>query len=363
MRRRRTEVFSMSFLDCICCGFGAVILFYIIVAGQTGELRVRRNDDLAAEVNKLEEQVLVGRQNLVALHNSIEATKDEHARAAGRADQVIVALKQSRLELSRYDADSLARIEHINQLKADVQALEEGNRRLEGGTNVTGPPGENLARFRTGGDRMYLTGLSLKGRRIAILLDASASMLDSTVVNIIRLRNLPDAEKRRAAKWRRAIATAQWLTARMPTAAQFQVFAFNTKARPLVAGTEGNWLSGNDPNQLSKVIAQLNQLVPSDGTSLYNAFSALKTLNPAPDQIVLLTDGLPTQGAKPFTVRRTIRVEEREKLFEEAITRLPPAPVSVILFPMEGDVPAPARFWQLSRKTNGVFMMPSEDWP
>jgi hypothetical protein len=363
MRRRRTEVFSMSFLDCICCGFGAVILFYIIVAGQTGELRVRRNDDLAAEVNRLDEEVLTATKNLVVLRNTLEQTNEERVRATGRADVVLRELKQSKLELSHYDADSLARLEHINQLKADVQALEEGNRRLEGGTSVAGPSGENLVRFRTGADRMYLTGLALKGRRIAVLLDTSASMLDSTVVNILRLRNLPDTEKRRSAKWRRALATAQWLTARMPTSAKFQVFAFNTTARALVPGSDGNWLSANDSEQLSKVIAQLNLLVPAGGTSLYVAFSALKSLNPAPDQIIVLTDGLPTQGATPFAVRRNIRVEEREKLFDDAIKRLPPAPVSVILFPMEGDVPAPAKLWRLARKTNGVFMMPSADWP
>jgi len=363
MRRRRTEIFSMSFLDCICCGFGAVILFYIIVAGRTGDVRLRRNDEIAAAVNKLDEQVLIGRKNLVLLRNTLEETRTEEVRASGRADQAVVELRKTKVELAHYDADSLASIEHINRLKADVQALEEGNRRLEGGTNVKGPQGENLVRFRTGGDRMYLTGLSLKGRRIAILLDQSASMLDSTIVNILRLRNLPDAEKRRSAKWRRAVATATWLTARMPTSAQFQVFAFNTKARPLVAGAPGNWLSGNDPTQLSKVIAEINTLVPNDGTSLFNAFVALKTLNPAPDQIILLTDGLPTQGATGFTLKRNIRVDERAKLFDDAVTRLPQAPVSVILFPMEGDVPAPAKFWNLSRKTNGVFMMPSEDWP
>ena len=55
MRRRRVEVFSLSFLDCICCGFGAVVLFYTVVAGQAGIQRVDRSDALQAEVNKLEE--------------------------------------------------------------------------------------------------------------------------------------------------------------------------------------------------------------------------------------------------------------------------------------------------------------------
>ena len=96
MRRRRTEIFSMSFLDCICCGFGAVVLFYVIVSAQTGERRLRRNDDLAAQVNRLDEEVLEGRKNLVALRNTLEKTDQEKARAAGRADRVLL-LEDGRL--------------------------------------------------------------------------------------------------------------------------------------------------------------------------------------------------------------------------------------------------------------------------
>ena len=33
--RRDTETFSMSFLDCICCGFGAIIL--LLVLNEFGE--------------------------------------------------------------------------------------------------------------------------------------------------------------------------------------------------------------------------------------------------------------------------------------------------------------------------------------
>ena len=33
MRRakRRAEVFGLSFMDCICCGFGATVLLYMIL--------------------------------------------------------------------------------------------------------------------------------------------------------------------------------------------------------------------------------------------------------------------------------------------------------------------------------------------
>ena len=30
IRRRPTQIFSLAFLDCICCGFGAVILIFVL---------------------------------------------------------------------------------------------------------------------------------------------------------------------------------------------------------------------------------------------------------------------------------------------------------------------------------------------
>jgi len=61
MRKKRPfEVFTLSFLDCICCGFGAVVLFYTIVQAQAGAQEIARIDQLTGEVRKLEEEVLVG---------------------------------------------------------------------------------------------------------------------------------------------------------------------------------------------------------------------------------------------------------------------------------------------------------------
>ena len=37
MARRPVNAFSLSFLDCMCCGFGAVILFFMII--NTGSVR------------------------------------------------------------------------------------------------------------------------------------------------------------------------------------------------------------------------------------------------------------------------------------------------------------------------------------
>ena len=45
MARRRVEVFSLSFLDVICCGFGAIILLLVLSEfGQPLVIEKSRND-------------------------------------------------------------------------------------------------------------------------------------------------------------------------------------------------------------------------------------------------------------------------------------------------------------------------------
>ena len=88
-RKRNAEVFSMSFLDVICCGFGAVVLFYTVISAQSGVERLRQVEDLTGEVNKLEEQVLTGTKNLVVLRNTLEKTDSETVSASRRTTRII----------------------------------------------------------------------------------------------------------------------------------------------------------------------------------------------------------------------------------------------------------------------------------
>jgi hypothetical protein len=365
MRKRRSvEVFSLSFLDCICCGFGAVILFYTIISAQSGLDRQRITSDQRAAVEQLEEKVLEGTRNLIILRNTVEKTQSETASASEKSKQLLAQMKANRIQMSAYDDVSLARRERIEKLKADIRALEEGTRRLEAGAIDKGPPGQDIKAFRNvGGDRRYITGIKVRGKRTLILLDRSASMLHQDLVNVIVLRNADDVKKRTASKWRRAIDTVNWIIAQLPPDAQFQVYGFNTKAGPVLAESNGKWQNANDPLLRSKDIEALSAIVPADGTSLFNAFDAVKTLTPLPDQIILITDGLPTQGKSPG-FRKYIDAGARARLFDDAVGQLPDkVPVDVILLPMKGDLPAAHRFWQLTRFTNGTLMMPSKDWP
>jgi Mg-chelatase subunit ChlD len=363
MARRKVEVFSLSFLDVIACGFGAIVLFYTILSAQAGVQRQQRNDDIQAEVDRLEEEVLEGYKNLVVLRNSLEST-DEAVPAEGLAARILEETEQLKQQLADAERDTLSKRETIERLKQDLKSLEEGTRRLSAGTPSPGQPGSRIKGFVGSGDRQYLTGLKVGGERILILVDVSASMMDESVVNVIRLRNMPESRRIAAAKWRRTVATVDWLTAQLPAKAKFQAYAFNTRARALVPGSDGRWLEAGDAKALNDALRELRRLVPQDGTSLENAFVAAQSLAPRPDNIILITDGLPTQGTSPPAVRKTIDGEGRLKLFERALDRLPAGvPVNVILLPMEGDPLAPGAYWALARRTDGAFMSPARDWP
>jgi hypothetical protein len=88
-----------------------------------------------------------------------------------------------------------------------------------------------------------------------------------------------------------------------------------------------------------------------------------RTLHPEPDQIVLITDGLPTQGSVAPS-RKFINGREREKLFEDAMKVTDrKLPIDVVLLPMKGDTLAAHAFWRLARRSRGSYVIPSRDWP
>src|SRR5689334_24964880 len=99
MRRRRAiEVFSLSFLDCICCGFGAVILFYVIISARTGITTAERMEDLKSEVARLQEELVAGRENLVRLRNTVDTTDTQNASAAQELQRLSADLEVTKRE-------------------------------------------------------------------------------------------------------------------------------------------------------------------------------------------------------------------------------------------------------------------------
>ncbi len=360
-KQRSFTTFNLSFLDIMSCGFGAVVLVFLIIDHSIEAQSKELNRDLLSEVRLLEEDIDDGEEGLVRLRNTLSDVDLQMVEAQGRATRITEEIDQYEALIEALRRDGYTERADIEALKAEVKSLEDEVKKLRQAAEAES--GRNVRSFIGEGNRQYLTGLNLGGRHIAILLDISSSMLSSELVNIIRLRNMDPQIQRQADKWLRAVNTVDWLIAQLPVASEYQVIRFNTEASAVLEGTDGQWLEVADRAQLDKLSLALRGITPSGGTSLENAFLALQALTPTPDNIFLITDGLPTQDSRGPRGSK-ISGRDRQKLFREAVKKLPSrVPVNVILAPMEGDPMAASEFWQLAQASAGSFLSPSKDWP
>ncbi len=362
-RRRQTEIFSMSFLDCMSCGFGAVILFFMIINSHVNATTDDETTAMMAETNRLEIEVLEGRKNLALARNTKQKLETEMEDADSQIAQIMALIQELQAELDKYDNDTLAKIQRVEKLQSDIKSLEEEVKRLLAMKQQQDAAGEQIRTFKGEGDRQYLTGLKLGGERTLVLVDRSASMLSDKLVNILRRRNLPEAERLRSRKWRQVVASVDWLTSQFRQGTEFQIYMFNNKAEPVIQGTDGIWLKADDDTQLNEAIRVLRRTVPKNGTNMHAAFRIATQLSPRPDNIILLVDGMPTMDAET-TSKTVVSSNERGNIFARAVRELPSGiPVNIMLYPMEGDLNAPISYWSLALTTRGSFVSVSRDWP
>lgn len=363
MHRRRTiNIFTLSFLDAMACGFGAaVLLFFMIIKNAAPQQLRDMQQDKKAEVTEIELELREGRELLARLQSSLDTTDQRIVETEDLTQKISASLDTNERALANARQESEERLKALEQLKSDVKSIDSQASTLRKQVPTEG--GEAPRSFVGSGDRQYLTGLRVGGERVLILLDASASMLDETIVNVVRRRNLPDDQKLQSRKWQRAVTTVDWLTSQLKLDGKFQIYVFNTTAQPLVEGTASTWLDVSDAARMEAVAKALHKVVPGGGTSLQNAFAAAAAFDPKPDDLLLITDGLPTQGDSPPT-RKTVTADQRLKFFAQAVQVLPSnVPVNTILFPMEGDPRAGSAFWQLAQNTSGSMVAPAKDWP
>ena len=350
-KKRRNIAFSLSFLDIMACGFGAVTLLFLILRHNASEI-VTPDPRLASEVELLQEDIRQAEEAKTELLNSLEQLQLELVKAQGASDRVLTDLEEIEKSIQSDPKDDIAKLRRqVEQLEEQIAEMEELDF------------GDKVREFLGDGNRQYLTGLKLGGERVIILVDGSASMLADTVVNAVRRRNMSDEDKQQSPKWQWTLRTVEWLLAQLPPSSRFQVYMFNTEIQPALVGSEGEWLDAADSLVLEQVVEGIRQYSPGNGTSLINALNSINDFEDQPDNMFILTDGLPTQGAAP-PKKYMVSGQQRRSFFAKALESLPGGmPVNTILFPMEGDPEAAALFWQLGVNTQGAFIAPSRDWP
>ena len=131
-RRRAAEEFSLSFLDVICCGFGAVILLLMITKTVEPQIIEASTVNLEGKLADLQQQIYEIRGETVILNRDLNAKQEQLSEYRER-----IAILQAQLASTRSQYDSIQVETNSNdviteQLAIARQQLSEEMKRLLG---------------------------------------------------------------------------------------------------------------------------------------------------------------------------------------------------------------------------------------
>ncbi len=349
-KRKDVEVFSLSFMDCICCGFGAVLLLFILTTGQ-------KTNFTEADLTEL-------RDRIAAMDREISTEREEIERLAKSLAVVDLDLSSLRKNTTAQEVRITQRRDQLQLLLQQLSTLKDTLARLmeeqEAIPTQEEPPAISMPNINR---RQYLTGIRMEGEHVLFIVRASGSMLDETIEGASARLDDPDFKKREAPKWQRTLRSLEWLLASLDPESRFQVMLFNEEVTPLLQTRPDDWISPSDQAAITEVLTRLRTIVPKGGANMERAFSTVRYMPQLPDSIVLLTDGLPTRSDSLLS-EGDVGEAQRIRFFEIAVRQLPPRiPVSTILFPFSGDPAGPALFWELANDTRGALVSPAKSWP
>jgi hypothetical protein len=124
IRRRQTQVFSMAFLDCICCGFGAVILVFVLsVAGQdmNKQTRITELQALMEEMARRLADLNASREDLLRDNSRIASILSD-ARMRNAAILALLDELERRLAYEKAGAEAL--VVDLDDLQKEIAARQ-----------------------------------------------------------------------------------------------------------------------------------------------------------------------------------------------------------------------------------------------
>lgn len=160
-RRRNVEAFSLSFLDCICCGFGAIILLLVLSKIYEPVIIEKTQQDLESLIARLEQELFEIRGESTVLNRELESvrtqtseTTDRLARLQGQLETV-----RGQYELSQQQAEELA---DEGDLRVAKQRLTEEMLRLQP--------------YYRAADEDAVAGIPVDSEYVIFIVDTSGSM-------------------------------------------------------------------------------------------------------------------------------------------------------------------------------------------
>jgi len=245
--RRTVEVFSLSFLDCICCGFGAIILLLVLTEYGDPIQLAERTRDLTAQARTLEadlrdvrrETGLVNRQLQPKLE-LLEKERRRLARLAGDLTSISGESSASKKEATVTNVVEGELVSAYQTLTAEMQRLLK----------------EQASRPKT----EAIGGIPVDSEYVIFVQDTSSSM---------------------DAKWQLAVTVMQEILDMYPRVKGMQIIS--DQAHYMFEGTRGRWLE-DTPERRQEIVSKMKTWRPfSFSNPVSGILEALKTYS-APDK-------------------------------------------------------------------------------
>lgn len=241
--KRENADYGLSFLDCICCGFGAIVLLFVITMGASNIVRETLRDRLQEiaqqRLSKIEEldaqQTQVQRRAVVA-KNKINQARTREERLSSMRDTLALQIAQLEAGIA---AKMVAKEDEMDEI-ASMQTELEVDLPL---------PDTNLP-----------VGLPIESNYIAFVFDTSGSMRDSATdqihpAAIEKIKNVLDSYPE--------IRGVQFLDA---------------DGRFMLRGTPGIWLEDKPETRRGALMALANYPTFSNSNPVPGIFRAIRSL-------------------------------------------------------------------------------------
>jgi len=322
-RRRNIEAFSLSFLDCICCGFGAIILLLVLSKIYEPVIIEKTQDDLESLIALLQQELFEIRGETAVLNRDLESVQQQSSTA-----KVRLATLQGNLEtvrgqykLSQMEAENLADERDLSVAK---QRLSEEMIRLQP--------------YYRAADEDAIAGIPVDSEYVIFIIDTSGSMQQFN--------------------WRRAIDKVSETLDVYPQVKGLQIL--NDNGKYMFQQYAGKWIP-DTPGRRQAIVTTMRTWRPfSDSNPVDGIIYAINTYWTPDRKISIYVFGDEFTGRSVDTVIKQIDLVNRVGKDGERMVRIHAVGFPLIDIGGGGIPPSARQFAQLMRilcdRNGGTFV-------
>jgi len=285
-QRRTTETMSISFLDVISCGFGAIVLLLVITKIVEPIVLEKSTRDLQGVVADLQEQLVeirgetkVFSRDLTVKNEQLSEWRDRVARLRQELNRLM-----AQYETSRQDATVQAKV--LGELELARQRLTEEMQRLLGKDYV-----------RKGG---LVGGIPVDSEYVIFVIDTSGSMFQNS--------------------WRKVLTQLEATLNIYPEVKGIQVM--NDMGDYMFSGYRGRWIP-DSPGRRKAIIQRLRTWNPFSNSSPVEGINrAIRSFYAADKKISIYVFGDEFTGKSIEEVVQTVDLINRRRQQETPMVRI-----------------------------------------